>query len=66
MLQNINQKLAYRDQEVRLVGEREVVRGIVQYVREDGRLRITTESGEISVGSGGMHLIPLDLWDENK
>jgi BirA family biotin operon repressor/biotin-[acetyl-CoA-carboxylase] ligase len=63
LTQSINRALAFRDQEVKLVGEKETVQGFVRQVKSDGRLRIATESGEISVGSGGMHLHPLDLGD---
>jgi biotin-(acetyl-CoA carboxylase) ligase len=61
LTQSINAQLAFRDQDVEVVGESKVVRGLVRYVRSDGRLRIATESGEISVGSGGVRLRPIDL-----
>lgn len=61
LMENINKSLAYRGQEVELVGESEVLRGLVKHVKADGRLRIATDAGEISVGSGGMHLRPLGL-----
>jgi BirA family biotin operon repressor/biotin-[acetyl-CoA-carboxylase] ligase len=60
LMESINNSLAFQGQEVKLVGEREEIRGSILHVKPDGRLRIRTESGEMSVGAGGMHLHPLD------
>jgi BirA family biotin operon repressor/biotin-[acetyl-CoA-carboxylase] ligase len=60
LMQSINNSLAFHSQEVELVGEREIIRGLVLHVKPDGRLRLRTESGEMSVGAGSMHLHPLD------
>lgn len=59
LTESINQSLAFRGQEVELVGEREVLRGLLLHVKPDGRLRLATQAGKVSVGAGGLHLHPL-------
>ncbi len=61
LIHRINEGLAFRGQTVELAGGEKILRGTLKRVKPDGRLQLTTESGEISVGAGGLHLRPLDL-----
>jgi hypothetical protein len=51
--------LAFRGDEVELIGVDKTLRGRLQGIRPDGRLRLLTSKGEMDVAAGEIRLRPI-------
>ena len=58
---SIEQRLAFRDGEVELVGAGTPLRGKLQGIRPDGRLRLLTSKGELEITAGEIRLRPISV-----
>ena len=55
---SIHERLAFRGQEIELVGEGKILRGRLQGVRQNGQLRLLTTKGEMDIAAGEIQLRP--------
>jgi BirA family biotin operon repressor/biotin-[acetyl-CoA-carboxylase] ligase len=56
---SIENRLAFRGDEVELIGVDKTLRGRLQGIRPDGRLRLLTSKGEMDVAAGEIRLRPI-------
>ncbi len=56
---SIEQRLAFHGSEVELIGAGTTLRGKLQGIRPDGRLRLLTSKGELEIAAGEIRLRPI-------